>query len=411
MNHHQALRAVLELIRSLALRSGILILITALLFVPAVAAQSCSAEAVTANNLLEEAKTLMLAGDTETAVARINAAQELLTSCAPADVAPPAPTSTPMIADTDSAAAPAGFLVQAPEVDLEQAITFIAFAHTSIDAGAIDLYLDDSETPVISQLAYGEATPLIPFNGGSRRFNIRSADSGLEGEVLYTMTWDFVGNSSWVVTAAGSVDAFAFIVEPVSIVRSDYEGLARVRVVNLVRDLRVSVLAEGGTVFGDNLGWIGIKDTMTEPGAYVLNITGADGQNVGESVSFDFEAETTYMLYIIGQPESANPITILPVLAPQDVTRVRFMNTRADTVDIHARPGNNRLVESIAAGETTSYLTVASGAMTFLAYAPGTGPTGQELIGIALQLRPGRDITITLNAETMIMSEETLQQP
>jgi hypothetical protein len=417
LQSHKSISAIQDFIRSMMIpsrqQSGILMLVILLLFAPVTAAQSCRDNATAANALLESAKTLILADDSDTAITLINSAQALLDTCDKGegegeDVPTLQTTAAPETETPDSDLVAGGFLVQAPEVNQDEGIVFIGFAHTSVDAGSIDLYLDNNEIPVISQLAYGEATPLIPFNAGSRRFNARPAGSGLAGEVLYSMAWDYAGNSSWIVTAAGFLNELAFIVEPISIVRNNYDGAARVRVVNLVRDLRLSVSDASGAVFGNGLGWIGIKDTMTAPGVYTLNITAADGQNLGEPVTFDLLAETTYTLYLIGQPDRDYPIQILAVVAPQDVTRVRFVNSRQEPVDIHYRPGNDRLVESIAVDETSPYVVLASGAVTFVAYAPGTGPTGQELLALSLQLRPGRDMTITVKKNNMVVTEVTL---
>ncbi|MBC8171765.1 MAG: DUF4397 domain-containing protein, partial [Anaerolineae bacterium] len=261
MQPHKSISAIQDFIRSImipsALQSGILVLVALLLFAPVTAAQSCRDNVAAANTLLENAKTLILADDADTAITLINSAQALLDTCNKGEDAPTLQTTASPGAETPDSVAvtpvnPAsdpvvgGFLVQAPEVNQEEGIVFIGFAHTSVDAGSIDLYLDNNETPVISQLAYGEATPLIPFNAGSRRFDARPAGSGLAGEVLYSMAWDYAGNSSWIVTAAGFLNELAFIVEPISIVRNNYEGAARVRVVNLVRDLRLSVSDTSG---------------------------------------------------------------------------------------------------------------------------------------------------------------------
>jgi hypothetical protein len=76
-------------------------------------------------------------------------------------------------------------------------------------------------------------------------------------------------------------------------------------------------------------------------------------------------------------------------------------------VDIHYRPGEERLIENFAAGETSDWVTLEAGAVTFLAYAPGTGPTGTELAGVAIQLRPGYDVTVSVNDTEMVVTEET----
>jgi hypothetical protein len=228
--------------------------------------------------------------------------------------------------------------------------------------------------------------------------------------VLYTVEWDYLANSSWIVTAAGLLDEFSFIVEPLSIVRNDFNGRARVRVVNLVPELRVRVRSEEGVEFGDGLGWIGIKDTMVDAGLYTLRVN-TDGEALMEPVSFELDAEMTYTFYVIGRPGSDHPVRLLPIIAPQDMTRVRFVSRRSDGVDIHYRPANDRIVERIAGDETSEWIPLASGAVTFIAYEPGTGPTGRELAALPLQLRPGRDMTITLDGQGFEVNEVALTPP
>lgn len=371
------------------------------------AAQTCESAVSAALPLLEDAQARIEADEPELALALISGAQALLAVCQetiePANI-PPTPETEVVSAPSSQSAA----MVTPPDVDLEMSIAFIAFAHTSVDAGPIDIYTGNSVTPVIANLNFGEATALIPFNGGPRTFLARPAGSGAAGDLLYEVRWDYLANSSWILTAAGLRDELAFIVEPISIVRNDYNERARVRVVNFVPDRRVTVRGTNGVVFGDGLGWIGIKDTLVDAGSYELEVRTSDGEKPLEALRLEIEAATTYTLYIIGRGDADLPVRVLPIITPQDMTRVRFVNAGADGVDIHYRPGNERLVDNLPGGETTDYVALASGAVTFIAYAPGTGPTGRELAALPLQLRPGREVTVTLGANTMEITEVAL---
>jgi hypothetical protein len=97
--------------------------------------------------------------------------------------------------------------------------------------------------------------------------------------------------------------------------------------------------------------------------------------------------------------------------SPQDQTRVRFVNQRADAVDLHIRPGNARIIENLQPGASTDYIGLPSGAATFVAYAPGEGPRGQEKAALAEQLRPGRDLTVTLGANGQMSVTESVFTP
>jgi hypothetical protein len=403
------------------MRKTIYLLITLLVVVPPAAAQTCHDAAKAAAPLLEDARVRIESSEPNEALALIHAAQTLLSACG-GDSEAETPTAQGQSNETtalDSSGSTStvalsptmtSAVVTPPEVDLEQSIAFIAFANTSVDSGPIDLYSDQVTVPVVANLAFGEATGLVPFNGGPRTFIVRPAGSGADGDVLYSVAWDYPANSSWILTAAGLLDKLSFITEPVSIVRNEYNGRTRVRVVNLVPELRVWVHSENGAEFGNGLGWIGIKDTMTDAGSYILQVN-TDSESLMESVSFEFDEETTHTFYVIGHPDSDYPVRLLPIITPQEITRVRFVSSRDDAVDIHYRPTNNRIVEGLARDETGAWIPLASGAVTFIAYAPGTGPTGRELASLSLQLRPGRDMTITLSAQEIAVIDVTLSSP
>jgi hypothetical protein len=370
------------------------ILLVTIMVTPALA-QPC--DAAGANAKLEDAKTSLEAGNTESATTLINEAQALLSSCADAATSGAGSTET-----TTSANA----TINIPEVDPEAAITYIAFAHTSPDVGPIDLYTNDVAEPIISNLAFGEATELFPFEAGARTFTARAAGSDSGSEALATSQKDYAANSSWIFTAAGLNEKVSFITEPMSVVRNAYNDQARVRIVNFVPDTNIDVVDANGTDFGTGLGWIGMQDMMVDEGSYTLQVN-ANGQPFMEPATFDVAANNTYTLFVIGQPGSDAAVQILPIVIPQETGRMQFISTRGDAVDIHYRPGDERIIENLGAGVTSDWVTLEAGAITFIAYAPGTGPTGTELAGVAFQLRPGYDVTISVNDNEMVVTEET----
>lgn len=401
--------------------------------------------------LLEGARALIEAGNADSALSLIQSAEDLLTGCtadappvvevtavppvaeatvqptvevnvAEATPVPPVveatvqPTvevsvveATPVVEATAEAAAPVGgYVLNPPPIDVNQGITFVTFVHTSVDSGPVDIYYGDQPTPVVAGLTYGTFTGFVPMQSGNRTFRARPAGSGPTGEVLYRMSWDYQANSTWMVTAAGVASRVAFIVEPITIIRNNYDGQARVRVINLIATgPRVTVTASNGTVLGNGLGWVGIKDTMVAPGEYTLNATTQSGLALAQPITTTFAANHTYTLFMIGDGSAERPLSILNLPVREDITRVRFVNHRADTVDVHARPGNAKIVTEIASNVTTDWIELPSGSFTFLAFAPGTGPTGRQLAGIATQLRPQRDVTIIIGDGAM--AEQTTE--
>jgi len=169
----------------------------------------------------------------------------------------------------------------------------------------------------------------------------------------------------------------------------------------------LNVIVDSVTLFAEGLGWAGIQDVEVEPGTYQLQVTDGADADFTEPVSFDFEADTVYVVFLTGSTTMGPALDYLVIEMPQDETRVQFINERSDTVDIHLRPGGDLLVNGLEAGATSEWISIPSTAATFIAYAPGTGTTGQELASLASQLRPARDVTVVFSDDgtTEIVSE------
>jgi hypothetical protein len=400
---------------------------------------SCAEAAEQASTIIDSAQLLLDEGNAEGASTLLDAAQTLLDNCYTEEdtTAPPATvqdaatlTSSATPAALATLASPAtvagnpspettiqtistgGYSLTAPAIDENNSIAFVRFAHTSVDAGPIDIYMGRDNLLVVSNLAYAEATDFVPINAGERSFRARRHGSGPEGEVLYHVSWNYLSNSSWIVTAAGLADEFAFIVEPISVIRNEYNEQARVRVVNLVAGApRMTVSTDGGEVLGNGLGWVGIRDNLLSPGSYTLQGSTADGASFPEALQFDFEANVTYTLYVMGRGTAEEPLRILNIVSPADTTQVLFRNNGTAPVDLHYRPSNLRLLENLTVGSESAWVSLYSGAYTFITYAPGTGPTGQELAATAIQLRPGRYMIFEIVGNQIDLSYEGLNLP
>jgi hypothetical protein len=171
----------------------------------------------------------------------------------------------------------------------------------------------------------------------------------------------------------------------------------------------LNVDSDSDTVFAEGLGWAGVQDVEIEPGMYQLQVTDGADADFTEPVSFNFEADTVYVLFLTGSTTMGPAVDYLVIEVPQDETRVQFVNERSDAVDIHMRPGDELVAGGLEAGATSEWFSIPSTAATFIAYAPGTGPTGQELASLASQLRPARDVTVVFRADgTTEITEETL---
>lgn len=388
-----------------------------------------------ASGTLDQARAAIESGSAATAVALINAAQTLMSLCelnaadtvpatpAPVDAAPPATATplppTPVVENTpvpsptetatltpEPASETAGHTLTQPTIDPTQGIAFVRFANTSADVGKIDIFLESmGNTPLVAGLAYGEITDFVLMNTDQQTFIIRS-ELGAE---LLTKRQSFTTNSSLVMLAIGLQGDGSFRFEPISIVRSEYNDSARVRIVNLVPTARLGITATNGTSFGRGLTYIGTQETFPAPGTYDVQIMTADNNPFSDVMTLEFEANISYTILIISGSDAGVPARLVMMQSTPDVTRVRFVSQRADSVALYYRPGNTLLLDNFAPGSTTDYFTLPSRSTAFIAYAAGTGPGGREQASISAHLRPGRDVTIALNAAgRMEVLEEVL---
>jgi hypothetical protein len=293
------------------------------------------------------------------------------------------------------------YTLNAPtELDPAGSLTFVRFVHSAADVGPVDIYTaEQPDTPVVANLAFGEVTEevLLPASAG---LVARAAGSEAASAPTTQLDFELGGNTSWIVAVVGLNSNASVLLEPISVLRGDYNELARVRVINLVAgDDALSVAGDTDIDFGTGLGYNGIADNDIESGTYNLALTGADGSALGESQAYTFDANTTTTLLIVGAPDGSQPIRVVPVVSPRDMNRVQFVNSGTDPVDVFIRPGDTAVVSNLAGGATSEWVDVPSGAATFITYAPGTGPTGQELAALPIQLDPARDLVVTFGAD------------
>jgi hypothetical protein len=420
-----------------------IILMLSMLSIPTQAQEACDTAASNATAILDSALALLQAGNTVGATTLITTARDSLATCTASGANVPAvqPTTVPAVTNvapeptavatevntaveptviptettstsTETSSATTGigdYVLIAPPVDIDNAIAFVRFAHTSIDAGTIDLYRERDTEPIVAGLDFGEVTELIPIPAGNWLITARRAGEGVAGEELYQMRWNYSANSSWVIAAAGIVETFAFIVEPISIIRNDYNDRARVRIVNVAAGApRSTVRTQEGQVLGDGLGWFGLRDNMLEPGTYTLTAETNTGGTLPAPLEYTFDANNTYTLLVMAGLHGA-PLEMVMFATPQEISRVRFINNRIDVIDLHYRPGNELLIGNFDPQTDTNWYEFPSGAITFIAVEPGAGARGRELAALPWQLRPDRDITIEINQNGMQVTEVVLR--
>lgn len=289
--------------------------------------------------------------------------------------------------------------ITAPDVNQNGNIAYIRVVNLSADTPELSVTGFDGQF-VVDGLAFGQFTPLIPIQAGNHTFTSNTN--------LSNVTWDFSSNSTWVLAATGLRSTSSTALQPIATLRNDLKGQARVRIIHALPNLgRIDIESEDGTVFGENLGWLGNRDTMVDAGDYTLRVATPAGGSVIAPTLFTFESNQSYVIFVSGSAEDA---VFVETVSPYDMTRVRFINDTSEDLDIHYRPGNQKIVEVLVAGATSDWVELPSSAVTFVAYQPHTGPTGQERASFPVTLRTGRDMTISIANGQMSVEEIAFTQ-
>lgn len=312
---------------------------------------------------------------------------------------PPSPSTTPTVAG-DTVLQPDN--LNPLNVTAEDAVAFVRFAHVSADAPSVDLYVQEiGDTPLVSDLAYGEVTDFILLPEGNYNIVATAAGTGMDGDVVATINWDVAPNTSWLVSVVGLMSNVSMSVEPMALLRNDIgEDTARVRVVNFISGAQpLTIASDAGDDFGQGLDWMGVFDADVKPGTYNLSVTTPDSSLKTENVPVDLAGGQLSTLLILGSADGTQPVQIVPFDSIADSARVQIVNNSGEAIDIFRRPGDEQVVTSLEAGATSDWISVPSGSTTFVAYAPGTGPSGTELASWIGELSPARDVTVTFGAD------------
>lgn len=378
--------------------------------------KNCPKLAEEAIILLNDAQTAIDANDTDSASTSISEAQNILFKCNPDtqvtdnNIETDSPVDENNTQSTDTTTESVGnFIINAPEINPQHSISFLQFSNWSPDIGNLDFYLGNNSTPIVENIAFQEVTNPIVINGGNHSITARPAGSGSDGEVLHQLGWNFQGNSSWIVSGIGLQSETAFFIEPISIIRTNYDDKARVRIVNLIATRQnVTVTTDSDVMLANGIGWVGLKDSMLDATSLTLQVELEDGTQFDSLLTQDIEANNTYTVVLTGMNTDEQPVHAVMIKSPENITRVKFISNRSDAVEIFIMPDGIEVVDQLEPDTETDWISLPSGAMSFILYSPDSGPTSQELAGISRQFRPGRDVTIIVDDSNLNISEEAI---
>jgi len=215
------------------------------------------------------------------------------------------------------------------------------------------------------------------------------------------------------VVFVGLTSTLSLQIEPINLLRDDIDDdVSRVRLVNFVSGgpaLMITSATEDN--FGQGLGWISVFDADFTPGPYMLTVTTPDGAALLTDAVVELESDALTTLLLVGSADGTQALRFITFKSPEYVSRVQFVNNSSDAIQIFVRPGDQEIVASLGVGETSDWVTVSSGAVTFVTYVPGTGPTGQELGAWIGEVHPLRDLTITFMPDNSADESDAVFSP
>lgn len=290
---------------------------------------------------------------------------------------------------------------------------FVRFTHSSVDAPNIDIYVKDQSTPLVTNLAYGDTTKYFALPTTTKGLVVRAAGAGAQDKALYDSAFGIKSNTSMLIAAVGLQSNKSFSMEPITLVRDNMNGKARIRVFNAVVGGPVLTVADTkGMTYGPGLKFLGIGDANVDPGTYTFNVvTGANNQAI-TTANATLDANKLYVLLLSGGKDGNPAVTLQIITNDQDITLVRFVNNGSAGADVYLRGASTPLVTGIASGSTSDYIVLPSGAVTILLRKAASAANSTELAEIEAQLRPGRKVTITYDgsAKLMTITEDGLNQ-
>ncbi len=293
-------------------------------------------------------------------------------------------------------------------------VGFTRFAHTAVDVPPLDIYLGNNPQPVVTNLKYGDVTDFIALSTKLSGYTARAAGSAANSEPLFKLDWGVKANKSEMITAAGLGSRKAFVLEPLTLVRNDTKGKARVRVFNTVwGGPALNVTTTQGTAFGQNLEYLKVSnDADVAPGTYDFEVKDGTGKTVASTPGVNLEADKVYVMLLMGGAEGNPAVKLMPVVSDEEKTRVQFVNGSGGPVDVYIKGQDKPIALGLANGASSELSALPSGAVTFVTRNGGSALTDQELAFIATQLRPGRDTVITLTktggAVQMVVTSDLL---
>jgi hypothetical protein len=205
-----------------------------------------------------------------------------------------------------------GITAMTPSVSAQSADAQIRIIHASPDAPAVDIWVNGE--PAITDLAFGEATGLIPLPGGTYDVAVTPTGAGPESAVIEA-SLTLEAGAAYEVAAVGYVSQITAQVYPLDLSALE-SGSSRVRFVHASPDAPAVNINVNGTPTVLDLAFPNASDNLTVPaGTYDVDVAvAASGDVVLPVPGVALEAGLVYSVYAIGEA-GAGTLTVLPLVA------------------------------------------------------------------------------------------------
>ncbi len=289
---------------------------------------------------------------------------------------------------------------------------FIRIAHLAADAPAVDIYAGNGTTPIATNLKFGDVTEFVALPTSLSGFTARAAGSPATSSPVAQANYGVKSNGSNILVVVGLQENKSLAIEPITVVRTDAKGKARVRVISTVSGgPNLSVANKQGVQFSQNQKFLDVSAYQdVEPGTYSFSVTDGTGKTYA-TVDVTVGANEIVELFVAGRTQGS--VTLIPVISKVDFTNVKIVNQAAETFDVYLKGTDQPFTAALGAGQSSAAQQVPSGAVTFVVRKAGGTVKDQELAALAIQLRPYHDTTITITAGAngtpqIVVSEDML---
>lgn len=243
---------------------------------------------------------------------------------------------------------------------------FVRVTHASPDAPNVDIYLNNELNPIVANLAFGSASPILPIASGT--YTVRVRPAGDKQTTVFQAVVGIRSNQMIELVAQGilgasGAQAFDIGVYPISLAETG--GQARVYVIHASPDAPAVDVRSGDTVLLRRLafGEANTRSPLEVPaGSIPIQVTATGTTNAVIDATLDLVANRIYTVLATNRLAAITPLILqaLPQraapapVAPTGFVRVTHASADAPGVDIYLN--GNRAIENLAFGKATDLI-------------------------------------------------------